>query len=153
MERTSLNLTYMIKRIPLLILTCLLAMAARAQVNTRDSGQGHRLVIAFTRNDSNQMKALLNQLQNITAEWPEAQYEVVAYNFGLDFLLNSNNPYAAKIAALQRKGVVFVACGNTMQKRNISTEQLLPAIPVVKAAIPEIVLKQEQGWSYIVGGY
>lgn len=143
----------MIKRFSLLVLTGMLSLAARAQMNPQDSGQGHRLVISFTRNDSNQMKAVLNQLQNITVEWPKAQYEVVAYNFGLDLLLKSNNPYAAKVAALQRKGVVFVACGNTMQKRNISADQLLPAIPVVKAAIPEIVLKQEQGWSYIVGGY
>lgn len=143
----------MIKRIFLLALTGMMALTAQAQTNPQDSGQGHRLVISFTRNDSNQMKAMLNQLHNITAEWPKAQYEVVAYNFGLDLLLKSNNPYAAKVAALQRKGVVFVACGNTMQKRNISVEQLLPAVPVVKAAIPEIVLKQEQGWSYIVGGY
>lgn len=118
-----------------------------------DNGSGHRIVIGFTQNDTNQFKAFLNQLTNLTTEWPMAQIEVVTYNQGLDLLLSSNKMVSAKVQSLAAKGVQFAACAKTMEKRKISQEQLIPQAFVVRAAIPEIVLKQEAGWSYIVGGF
>lgn len=133
----------------LLALVFLNSHTATAQ----DTGKGHRIIIGFTQNDSMQMKALLNQLSNIEEEWPDAEVEVVVYNFGLDLLMLKDNPYAAKIQKLQKAGIRFVACENTMSRRKISREMLLDGIAFVKAGIPEIVLKQEAGWSYIVGGF
>ncbi len=133
--------------------TLLFFSMAFTLVSAQDKGQGHRLIISFTGNDSMQMKAVLMQLSNIEEEWPEAEVEVVLYNFGLDLLLKSNNPYIAKIAALRKAGIKFVACENTMNRRKISADKLIDGISFVKAGIPEIVLKQEAGWSYIVGGF
>lgn len=130
-----------------------LFLLAAGAVKAQEQGAAHRIVIGFTAQDTMQQKALLNQLTHIRAEWPEAQIEVVTYSFGIDLLLSNNTVSYAKVKALSQSGVAFKVCENTMKKRNIQSEQLHESAGLVKAGIPEIVLKQEQGWSYIVGGY
>ena len=49
-------------------------------------------------------------------------------------------------------GVAFVACENTMRKKKITKEQLLPFVTTVDSGVAEVVRKQEQGWSYIRSG-
>ncbi|MET0759762.1 MAG: DsrE family protein, partial [Flavobacterium sp.] len=98
-------------------------------------------------------KAFANQLNNLTAHWPKAKYEVVVYNMGLEFLMPAKSKHIAAIKALHAKGVRFVVCENTMKNRKITKEQLIPEAEYVPAGIAEIVEKQEQGWSYIKGGF
>ena len=120
--------------------------------NAQDNGKKHKLIIAFTAPDSVQQKAVLNLLSNLREELPHAKISVIAYNKGLDLLLNDNR-YAAKVKKLSEQGIEFLACGNTMKMRNILPEQVVPFAAVVKAGIAEIVKRQEKGWTYIVGGF
>jgi intracellular sulfur oxidation DsrE/DsrF family protein len=46
-----------------------------------------------------------------------------------------------------------VVCENTLKNRNISKDLLIPNVEFVPAGIAEIVEKQEEGWSYIKGGF
>ena len=116
-------------------------------------GKEHKVVFQFTLADSLQQKAFSNQLKNLRKHWPDAQIEVVAYNQGIDFLMTKKTRHHDIIADLKSKGVRFVVCQNTMNQRNIKTEELIPEAEIVPAGIAEIVEKQEQGWSYIKGGF
>lgn len=114
----------------------------------------HKIVFQFTNaNDTLQQKAFANQLKNLTDHWPNAKYEVVVYNMGLEFVMATKSKHIAAIKALHAKGVRFVVCENTMKNRKITKEQLIPEVEYVPAGIAEIVEKQEQGWSYIKGGF
>jgi intracellular sulfur oxidation DsrE/DsrF family protein len=114
----------------------------------------HKIVFQFTNAiDTLQQKAFANQLNNLTNHWPKAKYEVVVYNMGLEFLMPSKSKHIATIKALHAKGVRFIVCENTMTTRKISKEQFIPEVEYVTAGIAEIVEKQEQGWSYIKGGF
>ncbi len=114
----------------------------------------HKIVFQFTNaNDSMQQKAFTKQLQNITDHWPSAQIEVVCYNNGIDYLLTTKSKHVKAIMELKKKGVKFVACQNTMTQRSIKAEDLLPEAEIVPAGIAEIVERQEEGWSYIKGGF
>ncbi|MBG6111000.1 intracellular sulfur oxidation DsrE/DsrF family protein [Flavobacterium sp. CG_23.5] len=114
----------------------------------------HKVVFQFTNaNDTLQQKAFANQLKNLTDHWPNAKYEVVVYNMGLEFVMATKSKHIAAIRALHAKGVRFVVCENTMKNRKITKEQLIPEVEYVPAGIAEIVEKQEQGWSYIKGGF
>lgn len=114
----------------------------------------HKIVFQFTNaNDTLQQKAFANQLKNLTDHWPKAKYEVVIYNMGLEFVMPTKSKHIAAIKALHSKGVRFVVCENTMKNRKITKEQLIPEVEYVPAGIAEIVEKQEQGWSYIKGGF
>jgi intracellular sulfur oxidation DsrE/DsrF family protein len=114
----------------------------------------HKIVFQFTNaQDTLQQKAFAKQLQNITQHWPKSKYEVVIYNMGLEFVMTSKSKHIQTIKELQAKGVRFVVCENTLKNRNISKDLLIPNVEFVPAGIAEIVEKQEQGWSYIKGGF
>ena len=68
--------------------------------------------------------------------------------------MKNNTKYQTRLQTLQAKGVKFVVCENTLKNRKI-TKDAFPEILVeyIPAGIAEIVEKQEQGWSYIKGGY
>ena len=134
-----------------LALICLLSVNSFAQNKPKD----HKIVFQFTNaNDTLQQKAFVKQLENITAHWPNAKYEVVVYNQGVELVMKNNTKYQARLQTLKAKGVNFVVCENTLKNRKISKEAF-PEILVgfVPAGIAEIVEKQEEGWSYIRGGF
>jgi intracellular sulfur oxidation DsrE/DsrF family protein len=134
-----------------LALICLLSVNSFAQIKPKD----HKIVFQFTNaNDTLQQKAFVKQLENITAHWPNAKYEVVVYNQGVELVMKNNTKYQARLQSLKAKGVKFVVCENTLKNRKISKDAF-PEILVgfVPAGIAEIVEKQEEGWSYIKGGY
>jgi intracellular sulfur oxidation DsrE/DsrF family protein len=58
-----------------------------------------------------------------------------------------------EIEALKAKGVNFVVCENTMKQRKIDKSKFIQSATYIPAGIIEIVEKQEQGWSYVKGGY
>jgi len=134
-----------------LALICLLSVNSFAQIKPKD----HKIVFQFTNaNDTLQQKAFVKQLENITAHWPNAKYEVVVYNQGVDLVMKNNTKYQARLQSLKAKGVNFVVCENTLKNRKISKDAF-PEVLVgfVPAGIAEIVEKQEEGWSYIRGGF
>ena len=132
-------------------LICMISVNSFAQTESKD----HKIVFQFTNaNDTLQQKAFVKQLENITEHWPKAKYEVVLYNQGLELVMKNNTKYQSRLQALKSKGVKFVVCENTLKNRKISKDAF-PEILVeyTPAGIAEIVEKQEQGWSYIKGGY
>lgn len=134
-----------------LALICLLSVNSFAQNKPKD----HKIVFQFTNaNDTLQQKAFVRQLENITEHWPNAKYEVVVYNQGVELVMKNNTKYQARLQTLKAKGVNFVVCENTLKNRKISKDAF-PEILVgfVPAGIAEIVEKQEEGWSYIRGGF
>jgi len=130
---------------------CLLSVNLFAQIKPKD----HKIVFQFTNAiDTLQQKAFVKQLENITDHWPTAKYEVVVYNQGVELVMKNNTKYQERLQALKSKGMKFVVCENTLINRKISKDAF-PEVLVefIPAGIAEIVEKQEQGWSYIKGGY
>lgn len=123
--------------------------AAQTATAKMTSGRQHRVVYDVTNADTAVQASLVRQLNNIKRSWPEAQVEVVIHGKGLDFLLTNKSYKAAGIRELQGKGVVFAACENTMRFRKVTKADLLPGVITVPMGVGEIIMKQEEGWSYI----
>jgi intracellular sulfur oxidation DsrE/DsrF family protein len=114
----------------------------------------HKIVFQFTNAaDTLQQKAIVNQLKNLTTHWPNAKYEVVIHSMGLPFVMSEKSKQIAAIKVLKAKGVRFLVCENTLKSQKISKEQLISEVEYVPVGIAEIVEKQEQGWTYIKGGF
>ena len=109
----------------------------------------HKMVMQFTVGDSLEQVAIVGQVANIRAAWPNAQVEVVCHSSGLDMLTKSKSVVSKELTDLSNKGVVFAVCNNSMKKRNVRKEDLLPQAVVVPSAMVELVTKQEQGWAYL----
>lgn len=113
----------------------------------------HKIVMQFSNGDSTQQMGVITQLGNIREAWPNAKIEVVCHSFGLDLLTSAKSKVGKQIASFSEQGVTFAACNNTMKRRNVKKEDLLPVAVVVPSAMLELVSKQEINWKYLKAGY
>ena len=113
----------------------------------------HRIVFHLATSDTLAQKALVKQLSNVLDYWNTAKLEVVVHNNGINFMKQENARFAKEIADLKQRGVVFAVCENTLKQRKIEKNQILPSAVFVPVGLAEIVLRQEEGWSYIKAGF
>ena len=74
---------------------------------------------------------------------------IVAYYHGIRTLLKSEKDIAVRVRALQQYGVEFVACGNTMETKKITPDQLDDNVEIVSAGIAEVIERATEGAFYI----
>jgi intracellular sulfur oxidation DsrE/DsrF family protein len=99
-------------------------------------------------------KGLIKQLNNLKNGWGDTvAIEVVCHGPGIELLMKEKSTQQNEIQKLIKRDIVFVACENTMREKKISYEAILPNTKFVVMGIGEIVIKQEQGWSYIKAGF
>lgn len=115
--------------------------------------KAHRIVFHLSTSDTLAHKALVKQLSNVLDYWNTAQIEVVVHNNGIGFVKQGETTFASDITALKNRGVVFAVCENTLKQRKIEKSQIVPSTVFVPVGLAEIVLRQEEGWSYIKAGF
>ncbi len=131
-----------------------LGAAALTTMNAQpEASKKHRIVFEVTMEGTEQWTGVLNNVENLrTSLGAETEIEVVAHSKGLGLLVAKDNSLADRIKKLTEEGVVFAACENTMKKKNVSKDQLLPSATTTDSGVAEVVRKQEAGWSYIKSG-
>ena len=77
-----------------------------------------------------------------------AEIELVAYGPGIA-MLKKDSPVAAKIAAMQAKGLRVVACNNSMHAFHIEPSELAPGVGIVPAGVVELIRRQHAGYAYL----
>ncbi|MEO5717187.1 MAG: DsrE family protein [Chthoniobacterales bacterium] len=138
------------KRIIAAALCSLALTAINAQT---ESTKTHRVVFEVTMEGTEQWTGVLNNVENLRKSLGEkTKIEVVAHSKGLGMLIAKDNPLADRIKKLSEEGVVFAACENTMKKKNVTKDQLLPSATTTDSGVAEVVRKQEAAWSYIKSG-
>jgi len=113
----------------------------------------HKIVFHLASSDTLVHKALVKQIANVLDYWKTAKIEVVVHNNGIGFMKIEETKTAKEIHILSEKGVVFAVCENTMKQRKLEKSQILSSATFVPVGIAEIVLKEEEGWSYIKAGF
>ena len=114
----------------------------------------HKVVMQLSSSDTLAWKMLMNNIKNLKATWEDkVAIEVVVNGPGINFLTKEKATQSDRIIYFKSQGVAFMACENTMKERNISKESIIPEAGFVKSAVVEIIQKQEQGWTYIKGGF
>lgn len=126
--------------------------AAQTAAPTVDKKK-HKIVFQLTSSDTLVQKSLVKQLANALDAAPNSKIEVVCHNNGIVFLQKDKTSQAAKIKELAERGVVFVACRNTLRERKIAETEIVSQAGFVPAGIIEIADKQERGWAYIKAGF
>jgi uncharacterized protein len=118
-----------------------------------DNGEKHKIVFQFVSGDTLSQHGLVNNLKNLREGWPKASVEVVFHGNGIFMVMGEKTKYAKELQDFaEKKDIKLVVCENTMKQKKIIRSQLLPFVSTVPMAIAEIVVKQEQGWSYLKAG-
>lgn len=113
----------------------------------------YRLVVDMVSADTSDHAGILRQIRNLWRELPGAKVQIVMHGKALSMVQKGQAPMEDKIAALQKEGVVFSVCSNTMKRLKLTEKDFIPAATFVPAAIAELVKKQQEGWSYIKAGH
>lgn len=100
------------------------------------------------------MEAVLNNIENsLEALGTNSEMMLIGHGPGLGLLLKTNTTSARRIESLIGKKVVFAACENTLKRKSILRQDLLPGVITVDSGVAEVVRKQEAGWAYIKSGH
>ncbi len=136
-----------------MIAAALCAFAFTTMNAQTENSKTHRTVFEVTMEGTEQWTAVLNNVENLRKSLgADTEIEVVAHSKGLGMLVAKDNSLADRIKKLADEGVVFAACENTMRKKNVTKDQLLPSATTTDSGVAEVVRKQEAGWSYIKSG-
>jgi len=139
----------MLQRSGSLLVILIGGSGAMAQDGTRQ----HRIVMQLTSGDTLVHKNLMKQFRNMKEAAPTMQLEVVCHGPGMDMLMSDRSVVQDKVKEFAAKGIVFLACENTIAERKLDRSMVLPEAGYVKAGIIHIVERQEEGWSYIKAGF
>lgn len=124
------------------------------QVMAQDGNRKiHKVVVQMNTADTAAWSATIGNIRNLQKVWPNnIQVELVVHGKALDFLVKDKTHLTTDIIAMSKEGVVFAACENSMRKHHIEKSQLLFQAITVPSGVAELVLKQEEGWSYLKSG-
>jgi intracellular sulfur oxidation DsrE/DsrF family protein len=137
--------------IPFFIL--LLSLCFQQAIAQDGNRKIHKVVVQMNTADTTAWSSTLGNIRNLQKIWPNnLQVELVVHGKALDFLVKDKTHLAADIIAMSKEGIVFAACENSMRKHHIDKAQLLTQAITVPSGVGELVLKQEDGWSYLKSG-
>ena len=126
------------------LLFCLVANTSLAQ---------HKIVFQLATDEVKEHGSLTRQLNNVLAYWPKAKIEVVVHSAALEFMVTEKSTVKSDIQDLMQRGITFAVCQNTMKRKNVSENEIIPGAVFVPVGIAELVRKQEKGYSYIKAGF
>lgn len=113
----------------------------------------YHLVVDMVSADTSDHATILRQIRNLWKELPGTKVEIVMHGKAITMVQKGQVVMEDRIMALQKEGVVFAVCRNTMKRYNLTEKDFIPSATFVPAAIAELVKKQQEGWSYIKAGH
>ena len=110
----------------------------------------YKVVFDLTSKDSNDQRAAIRWLNEVSKAEPTAQMEVVMYGQGLDLVTKGKSAVADDVIRLaQNNNIAFKVCQVAMKAHNLTTNDLLPGVQTVPDGLYEVISKQRLGWGYI----
>jgi intracellular sulfur oxidation DsrE/DsrF family protein len=64
-------------------------------------------------------------------------------------LLTGGSGFAEAIRAALERQISILACGNSLRSAAVPSDQLLPGVDTVPAAIAHLASRQWEGWAYV----
>ena len=128
----------------------LLAGLSTAAAQAPSAAPRSKVVIQVSDGETAKWNLALNNARNIQADLGAANVdiEIVAYGPGIG-MLKLDSPVANRIDEASAAGVKILACENTMKSQKLARSDMLTGIGYVGAGVVEIMLRQQQGWSYL----
>ena len=111
--------------------------------------------VVYHISSSQTASAALRTLRNHLEAAPDTKVVVVAHNEGVDFLLRgardeSGQLFEATVRQFKGRGVDFRVCNNTLVRRKISGNGIVPEATLVPSGIAEISrLQESEGYTYM----
>jgi intracellular sulfur oxidation DsrE/DsrF family protein len=141
------------KYLPLIVLGLIISSSTVVVAQDKQVKM-HQVVMQLNSGDTAVWSSMLGNVRNFQKVWPgKVTIEVVVHGKALNFLVKEKSHLVSEIESMTKLGVIFNACENTMNKYGIRKDMLIPSVSSVPSGVAELVMKQEEGWSYLKTGY
>ena len=141
------------KYLPLIVLGLIISSSTVVVAQDKQVKM-HQVVMQLNSGDTAVWSSMLGNVRNFQKVWPgKVTIEVVVHGKALNFLVKEKSHLVSEIESMTKLGVIFNACENTMNKYGIRKDMLIPSVSSVPSGVAELVIKQEEGWSYLKTGY
>jgi len=111
--------------------------------------------VVYHISSSDTASAALRNLANHLRAAPDVKVVVVAHSEGVDFLLagardEAGEPFESRVREFGQRGVEFRICYNTLERRGIGPDRIVPGATLVPSGIAEIGrLQAKEGYAYM----
>jgi intracellular sulfur oxidation DsrE/DsrF family protein len=136
----------------------LLLWAQGSTVRAEDAAKDvkHKVVVEVNFEGQDQWEAVLHNVYNLKkALAPDGgvRVEIVTLGKGVGILQTKDADIVARLKALADAGDEIGICNNTCVGRHIEKKDLASYVTIVDSGVAEVVRREEQGWSYLKGGF
>jgi uncharacterized protein len=132
----------------------LMMIFAFGSITAQTNSKKHHVIIQLSNNDTLAWNGIMHNIKHIKDTWGDnAEVELVAYGPGIEFLMKTKATQQKEIAQFKKMGVSFMACQNSMKAHNLSPNDILTEAGFVPSGVCEVIMKEEQGWSYLKAGF
>lgn len=108
---------------PFLIILFTLTVASRNQNHSSHSSimdeREHKVIMQVSNLAAGEQLVIVSQISNLLNSLPKATVEVVLHSKGLPLVVAKESKVASEVASLLKRGVIFAACENTMERKGI----------------------------------
>lgn len=132
-----------------------LIVASAAQATGRDV----RVIYHISTANAAKVRGALDDMEVLLGDYAKSgrtlHLEIIANAEGLNLLRADTSPARERVYAMQQtyKNLKFLACGKTIERLQLEKRMrnvpLLPGVTVVPSALDQVILRLEDGWSYI----
>jgi intracellular sulfur oxidation DsrE/DsrF family protein len=118
----------------------------------------HRLALQISDDDPAKMRAVLDVAANVSRHYSgqgeEVEIVVVAFNGGLDMVLDDRSPVQERLANFLKSmpNVSFVACGNTLETLAVKEGKrppLIDGVSVTQVGVAALMDLAEKNWTIV----
>ena len=121
-----------------------------------EAAEPHRLALQISDDDQSKMRAALDVAasRHYSGQGEDVELVVVAFNGGLDMLLEDRSPVKERLANLLKSmpNVSFIACGNTLETlaaREGKQPRLIEGVSVTQVGVAALMDLAERNWTIV----
>ena len=126
------------------------------QLDARKMDEG-KVILHLASNDPDRFQAALDEAEELSRSRDRmgrpVRVELLANAGGINLVRAGGSPHAERIAALQKayRNLSFTACANAIEQMRLNgvDVRLLPEVHVAPTALDQIMMRLQQGWTYI----
>ncbi|MBN8208894.1 DsrE family protein [Bacillus sp. NTK071] len=109
------------------------------------------VVIQINKSGADDNRRVIRNIMNLKNQLDDdlIQCEVVVFGEGMNLLLTQDELIIEQLDALVESGIKFIACSNTLSKRNVTQEELSCPVGSAGSGVAHLVRRQTEGWAYL----
>jgi len=114
----------------------------------------YKAIIQLTSSDPKVYKSMTRQILNLLEHLDgQVEVKVVCHGASSQFCVEKENIQLEEINALLAKEVQINVCRNMLVSNHIEPAELIAGINIIPSGMAELVIRQQEGWSYIKAGF